>query len=95
MTAIYFNFLRFLANQQADAAIRKVLRSHGSPYIKFRYSDGCLVTKVKLSNPHGPEIQWVEDLTRKISTEIQRIHSERQNTLDQLHRERYGTEDAL
>jgi hypothetical protein len=95
MTAIYFQLLRFLANQQADAAIRRVLRSNKSEYIQFRYSEGCLSTRVKLLNPHGPEFQWVEDLTRKITAEIQRINAERQSTLDQLDRERYGTEDSL
>jgi hypothetical protein len=95
MTTIYFHFLRFLANQQAAKAIRKVLRENSSMVVKFRYSQGCLTTKITMQDPTYMDHAWAEDLIDKVSGEIQRINAERQSTLDQLDRERYGTEDAL
>jgi len=95
MSILYFHFLRYLANQHARKAIKKVLRDNSSAIIKFRYGHGCLTTKVNTQDITNTTFYWVDELIEEISAEIQRICAERQNTLDRLHHERYAPGDSL
>jgi hypothetical protein len=95
MAAIYFHLRRFLANQHANRQIRLVVKGNSTEFLKFRYSQGFLSTKIKLVDVTSADLVMIDETTDRITSDISRILAERQSTLDQLHRERYGTEDAL
>lgn len=95
MTAIYYHFLRFLADVEARRQINQLVKNSSCGYVKFRYSQGCLSLRTSLVDLTSAGLHMIEEEAEKLSVQIQRVLAEKQSTFDRLHRERYCSEDAL
>lgn len=96
MNVIYFHLMSFLANQQADSRIRKVLKEKSNGHVTFRYSRLLKSVAFKLGKGFDkPMARSFDDMYNEAIDEVNRINCERSQTLDQLDREYHNREDAL
>lgn len=96
MNVIYFHLMNFLANQQADSRIRKVLKEKSNEHVTFRYSRLLKHIVFKLGKGfEKPMARSFDDMYNEAIEEVNRINCERSQTLNQLYREYHNSEDAL
>lgn len=95
MNTLYFHILRILANNQASKRITALLKEYRTPTAKFKYDQGCLSVKIHPASVGQYDLNVIERKIEDLHQAIQVVLAERQSIFDQLHRERYSTEDSL